>query len=123
MEPTAWGWWHDLWAKRWPHGILQMPQTKALELERLEEQLGLEELTDRMSRYLDDDDQWLLKHKHPVATFINRINSYEVKPPPPTPSSRIRNCPQCHAEERGHDDTCDHCDWTREAWEGRTDGA
>ena len=28
VEPTAWGWWHDLWAKRWPHGILQMPQTK-----------------------------------------------------------------------------------------------
>ena len=36
---------------------------------------------------------------------------------------RIQNCPQCHAIERGHDDTCQHCDWTREAWEARaTDG-
>ena len=33
--------------------------------------------------------------------------------------SRIRNCPQCHAYERGHDDTCQSCDWTREAWEAR----
>ena len=32
---------------------------------------------------------------------------------------RIRNCPQCHAYERGHDDTCQSCDWTREAWEAR----
>ena len=117
-EQTAWGWWHDLWAERWPHGILQMPQTKAVELERLEQQLGLEELTHRMARYLDDEDPWLLQHKHPVGGFIARVNSYEAQQPV-RPISRIRNCPnpKCRAEERGHDDTCDHCDWTREAWE------
>ena len=96
-----------------------MPQTKAVELERLEQQLGLEEVTHRMTRYLDDEDPWLLLHKHPVGGFIARVNSYEAAPDPDRPSSRIRNCPnpECRAVERGHDDTCDHCDWTREAWE------
>ena len=38
-----------------------------------------------------------------------------------TPScfGRVRNCPQCHTQERGHEDTCQHCDWTREAWDAR----
>ena len=112
-------WWHDLWVKRWPEGIPQLPHTRVVELERVEAQLGLDDLTARMARYLDDDAEWLLKHKHPVATFITRINSYDVEGPPDQPESRIRNCPQCHAMERGHDDTCDACDWTREAWDAR----
>ena len=28
--------------------------------------------------------------------------------------SLIRNCPKCHATERGHDDKCQSCDWTRD---------
>ena len=108
--------WHDLWVERWPEGIPQIPHTKVVELERLEQQLGIAELTGRMTLYLEDPADWLIEHKHPIATFINRINSYEV-PPPERPLGRIRNCPQCHADERGHDDTCQHCDWTREAWE------
>ena len=96
-----------------------MPQTKALELERLEEQLGLEELSRRMARYLEDEDAWLLQHKHPVGGFIARVNSYERLEPASRPTSAIRNCPQCHALEREHDDRCAHCDWTREAWEKR----
>ena len=32
---------------------------------------------------------------------------------------RLRNCPQCHTFDRGHDDRCEHCDWTREAWDAR----
>ena len=32
---------------------------------------------------------------------------------------RVRNCPACHSSDRGHDDTCQHCDWTREAWDAR----
>ena len=95
-----------------------MPHTKAVELDRLEKHLGLEELTDRMSRYLDDEDPWLLKHKHPVAGFLARVNSYEAPAPPERPTSRVRNCPQCHAPEREHDDRCAHCDWTRETWKG-----
>ena len=51
-----------------------------------------------MIQYLEDPADWLIEHKHPVATFINRINSYEVKAPPERPTSRIRNCPQCHAK-------------------------
>ena len=94
-----------------------MPQTKAAELERLEEQLGLEELSRRMARYLDDEDAWLLQHKHPVGGFIARVNSYEA-PEHVRPSSRVRNCPQCHALERKHEDRCAHCDWTRETWKG-----
>ena len=41
--------------------------------------------------------------------------------PDTTPSCyrSVRNCPQCHTLERGHDDTCQHCDWTREAWDAR----
>ena len=41
--------------------------------------------------------------------------------PDPTPSyyGRVRNCPQCHTLERGHDDRCEQCDWTREAWDAR----
>ena len=109
--------WHDLWVERWPEGIPQIPHMRIAELERLEQQLGIAELTGRMIQYLEDPADWLIEHKHPVATFINRINSYEVKAPPERPSSRIRNCPQCHAKEREHDDTCAHCDWTREAWE------
>ena len=109
--------WHDLWLERWPEGIPQLPHTRVVELERLEAQLGLDDLTARMARYLDDEAEWLLKHKHPVATFLTRINSYDVEGPPDQPESRIRNCPQCHAMERGHDDTCDACDWTRAAWE------
>ena len=62
-------WWHDLWLKRWPEGIPQLPHTRVVELERLEAQLGLDDLTARMARYLDDEAEWLLKHKHPVATF------------------------------------------------------
>ena len=27
---------------------------------------------------------------------------------------RIRNCPKCHNIERGFEDSCQHCDWTRE---------
>ena len=119
-ERNVWGWWHDLWAERWPQGILQMPQTRAGELERLEQQLGLEELRHRMARYLDDQDSWLLQHKHPVGGFIARINSYEAPESGRTPGPQIRNCPQCHALDREHDDTCAHCDWTREAWESRS---
>ena len=40
-------------------------------------------------------------------------------PPDGYRGSRIRNCPQCHTLERGHDDTCQHCDWTRAAWLAR----
>ena len=118
-ERQACVWWHDLWLERWPEGIPQMPHARALELERLEQQLGIDDLTNRISQYLADPSDWLIQHKHPVATFITRINSYEAQPPPARPTSRIRNCPQCHADERGHDDTCDHCDWTREAWDAR----
>lgn len=32
---------------------------------------------------------------------------------------RVRNCPQCHAYDRGHEDRCEHCPWTRAAWEAR----
>ena len=32
---------------------------------------------------------------------------------------RIRNCPKCHTQDRGHEDTCQQCDWTREAWEAK----
>ena len=32
---------------------------------------------------------------------------------------RLRNCPQCYTFDRGHDDRCEHCDWTREAWDAR----
>ena len=48
--------------------------------------------------------------------------------PPISPCSsdtrrRVRNCPQCHAYDRGAEDTCQHCDWSREAWDARaTDG-
>ena len=37
----------------------------------------------------------------------------------PLTYSRIRNCPQCHADERGADDTCQRCSWTRDAWDAR----
>ena len=37
----------------------------------------------------------------------------------PSCYGRVRNCPQCHTQERGHDDTCQKCDWTREAWDAR----
>ena len=33
--------------------------------------------------------------------------------------TRIRNCPQCHSLERGFEDRCQSCDWTRAAWEAR----
>ena len=33
--------------------------------------------------------------------------------------TRIRNCPQCHTLERGYADRCQHCEWTRAAWEAR----
>ena len=122
-EPTnVWGWWHDLWAERWPQGILQMPATRAVELERLEKELGTEEVRDRAARYLDDEDAWLLQHKHPVGGFIARINSYDVpdaQAPTGQNTALIRNCPQCHTLDRGHDDTCQHCDWTRAAWDAR----
>ena len=32
---------------------------------------------------------------------------------------RVLNCPKCHSVDRGHDDTCQHCDWTRDAWEAK----
>lgn len=34
-------------------------------------------------------------------------------------AGRVRNCPECHAYDREHDDRCAHCDWTRQAWEAR----
>ena len=40
----------------------------------------------------------------------------------PSCYGRVRNCPQCHAFDRGNDDTCQHCDWTREAWDARARG-
>ena len=36
-----------------------------------------------------------------------------------TTTGGVRNCPQCHTFDRGHDDRCEHCDWTREAWDAR----
>ena len=42
-------------------------------------------------------------------------------PPDGYRGSRIRNCPQCHTLDRGHDDTCQHCDWNRAAWDARTE--
>ena len=86
--------------------------------------MGLTELTVRMARYFDAEDDWLIEYKHPVDAFITRINTYDQPEPSARPSTRIRNCPQCHHGERGHDNTCDHCDWTREAWEAwAPDGA
>ena len=116
-------WWCALWKDRWPDGIQQIPAAKSAHLARLEAQLGLEELGRRMSRYVTDDDDWLLQHKHPLGGFIARINSYdaegEAEPSDTHAHARIRNCPQCGATEREHDDTCAHCDWTRSAWEAR----
>ena len=60
-------WWCELWEERWPEGIPQMAHVKSAHLARLETQLGIEELSRRMARYLDDDDDWLLHHKHPVG--------------------------------------------------------
>ena len=119
-ELTVVTWWCELWETRWPEAIPQMAGGESAHLARIETQLGLEELGQRMAQYLADDDDWLLQHKHPIGGFIARINSYEAPPASAVrPTARIRNCPQCHADERGHDDACDHCDWTRAAWEAR----
>ena len=119
-QRTALTWWCELWEARWPEGIPQMAEGKTAHLARIETQLGVDELSRRMARYLADDDDWLLQHKHPVGGFIARINSYDDVTA--RPSSRIRNCPQCHAPEREHDDRCAYCDWTRAAWEARESG-
>ena len=113
--------WCTAWSERWPDGIVRVTQAKLAVLDQLRVELGDDQLAARLERYMQDDSAWLIKHKHPLAVFINSINTYDSSPPPTPvrPTNRIRNCPQCHAEERGHDDTCDHCDWTRSAWEAR----
>ena len=35
-------------------------------------------------------------------------------PPDGYRGTRIRNCPQCHTDERGYEDICQYCNWTRE---------
>ena len=35
-------------------------------------------------------------------------------PPDGYRGTRIRNCPQCHTDERGYEDVCQYCNWTRE---------
>ena len=81
--------WHDLWVERWPEGIPQIAPKRIAELERLEQQLGIGELNGRMIQYLADPSDWLIEHKHPVATFITRINSYEAKAPPDRPDRAV----------------------------------
>ena len=53
------------------------------------------------------------------STAIPEPDTEQTTNPDEYRGSRIRNCPQCHAYERGYDDTCQSCDWTREAWEAR----
>ena len=53
------------------------------------------------------------------STAIPEPDTEQTSKPDEYRGSRIRNCPQCHAYERGYDDTCQSCDWTREAWEAR----
>ena len=58
----------------------------------IEQQLGLTELTVRMARYFDAEDDWLIEHKHPVDAFITRINTYdqpEPSAPPVHPYSEL----------------------------------
>ena len=47
----------------------------------------------------------------------NQPQQHSIPATGPNWQPRIRNCPQCHALDREHEDTCAHCDWTRAAWE------
>ena len=70
------------------------------------------------------------KHDWPASygTNCHKCNGSSTKQPaktekpdndPPLPpdgyrGTRIRNCPQCHTDERGYEDVCQYCNWTRE---------
>ena len=72
--------WRRLWEARWPDGICRTSHAELTELERLAVDLGCAELAARVGRYLATDDDWLLKRKHPLRTFLRQINSYETPP-------------------------------------------
>ena len=101
------------WEARWPEGIHQASPIQMSKFGRLLDKLTVDDLLARADRFFDDDSDWLIQHKHPLSAFCQRINSYEAPEPTMRPSSRIRNCPKCGAMERGQDDACDSCDWTR----------
>ena len=70
--------WRELWEARWPEGICRLSAVHGVELERLADELGAAELEARIARYLATGDAWLLRHKHPLGTFLRQINSYET---------------------------------------------
>ena len=43
-----------------------------------------------------------------------RPTAVDDLPPDGYRGSRVRNCPACHVPERGYEDRCQSCDWTRE---------
>ena len=89
-------WWCELWEIRWPEAIPQMAEGKAAHLARIETQLGVDELSRRMTRYLADEDPWLLKHKHPVGGFLGSATA-----PSATQTSGGTTMPATTATGRG----------------------
>lgn len=46
------------------------------QIKRLLKMLGLEELQDRIARYLQDEDPFVRNARHPFGLLVSRINSY-----------------------------------------------
>jgi hypothetical protein len=99
----------EAWCARYAHGqtnryvwrhAQDVPQIK-----RLLKALGYDELCDRALRYIESEDPFLLRARHPFGLFVSGINSYagagtspdltlEGEPPPD-----CRHTPRCRTDQ------------------------
>lgn len=95
------------WGRRYAHGqagryvwrfAVDVPNQK-----RLLKMLGLEELTARASRYIANDDPFLVRQRHPFGLFVSGINQYAAEGDPivdleldsGAPPADCRHTPRC----------------------------
>jgi hypothetical protein len=67
--------WCEAWKKRYRDDYVVEKQD-AGQLKRLGNTLGHEELGNRLRRYVNDVNPWLMKQRHPLSVFYKQVNAY-----------------------------------------------
>ena len=68
--------WSGKWERRWGELFVPSFQKHGAQLKRLEKNLGRDEVIRRMDVCLALDEEWWVKRRHPLDTFISQINQF-----------------------------------------------
>ena len=74
--PTLLTIWSEKWERRWGEPFVPSFEKHGALLKRLEKRLGRDEVIRRMDVCLALDDEWWVKRRHPLDTFISQINQF-----------------------------------------------